>query len=418
MASIENQVLQVLSERGDYAKYREFVPEEIFSPVGRRLLGYVDKFWESYDSEGEIDWNDFALWLKRYAAPKDTHLEAMELMCRATWETEHYGVARDVLNRAVEQDVAEQIEGQLEREEGLDTARIRELVNEVERFRSSDLEKDDLTISTDIEEIIEDSHVSDDGLPFSLDILRKSIGPLRPGDTVFVPARIEVGKTTFLLNQADYMIGNTENTNAVVFSNEEDGNRLMIRLYQIALGWSTKDVLSNPTKAKTEYRRKFGSLDRIKVVHAARLHKREVERAIEKHNPSLVVFNMLSKIQGFGNSRYQNDVDMFLAQGAWMRELANGYNCAALTAWQAGGQAHGKPWIEADDMYGSKTGVPGEADVIIGIGKVENRSEPENHRYIHLAKNKLAGDSKTDERLRHGFFDGIYINEQTGVFYE
>jgi hypothetical protein len=390
----------------------------MLSPVGKRLLKFVDKYWGEYAGESELGWNDLAKWLEHYAAPKDTHLDAMQQLCYVTEDVEVTSTARDILNRAVEKDVTEQIEGHLESSDEVDVVYLRDLIEGLEEFRSRDLTTDKFEVETDIENVLENSHITDDGLPFSLDCLQRAVGPLRPGDTVYVPARPEVGKTTFLVHQTGYMIASTEDTNAVIISNEEDGNRVMIRLYQSVLGWTTKDIINNPAKAKSEYISVMGSLDRVKIVHAAGLHKRDVERVIEKYDPSLVVFNMLSKISGFGSSRVQNDVDVYSAQGVWMRELANGFGCAAMTAWQAGGSAHGKAWVEQDDMYGSKTGIVAEADVILGIGKLVEHGSVENHRYIHLSKNKLPGDSKTDEKLRHGYFDDVYIDTERGRYFE
>lgn len=418
MANLENQVFKLLGDETNHQAFREYVPEDILSPVGRKLLGYVDKWWSEYPNSVEVDWQDFSEWLGYFAAPKDTHLEAMQQLCSVTGGVDYTETARDILNRAVEQDVTERIEGHLSSDDDLDIVYIRDLIEGLEEFRSKDLTADKFEIETDIEQVLKNSHITDEGLPFSLACLQQSVGPLRPGDTVYIPARPEVGKTTFLVHQTGHMMEQTEDTNAIVFSNEEDGNRVMIRLYQSVLNWTTKDILANPANAKVEYEKQMGSLDRVRVIHAAGLHKRDVERVIEKYNPDLIVFNMLSKIGGFGSSKYQNDVDMYSAQGVWMRELANGFNCAAMTAWQAGGSAHGKAWVEQDDMYGSKTGIVAEADVILGIGKLVEHGAVENHRYLHLSKNKLPGDSKTDEKLRHGYFDDVYIDSEKGRYYE
>lgn len=418
MAGIENSIFRILEDRDTYHEYREHLPEETFSPVSRRLLGYIDTYWQRYPEERIIEWESFGEWLSNYAASKDTHLDAMVQLCTTTAKVEAREPARDILNRAVEQDIAEQIEGHIEKDGEINPTYIRGLVEKLEVFKSSDLSASEYEVDTDIENVLRNSHITDEGLEFSLEILQRSVGPLRPGDTMYVVKRPEVGGTSFLVHQTGHMMRNSPESTAVIFSNEEDGNRVMIRLYQSVLGWTTKDILADPAKAKSEYESIMGSLDRIRIVHTSQLHRKDCERAIERYNPDLIVFNMLSKISGFGSSRVQNDVDIYSNQGMWMRELANSYNCAAMTAWQAGGQAHGKAWLETDDMYMSKTGLPAEADLILGIGKVIDTSVPENHRYLHLSKNKLPGSSTTEEALRHGYFDGIYLDTQTGRYYE
>ena len=420
MSNLENKLLNILSDRAEYEKYREYVPEQMLSPVSRRVLGYVDKYWNDYETEAEFDWESFTSWVEHIAS-RDPHIEAIQQVCNVCAECDEKttSVARDILNKAVEKDVAEQIQSQIDAGE-LDLVTIRELISDLESFKSSDLEEGEKNVvSTDIEEVLKNSHITEPGLPFSLECLRMSIGPLRAGDTVFVPARPEVGKTTFLVQQVGYMVQEVEGANAIIFSNEEDGNRVMIRLYQSVLGWTTKDILKDPAKARSEYERKLGDRNRIKVVHSSSLSRKDVEKNIARNTPNVVAFNLLSKIKGFQKySRDQNEVDLYSSQALWMRELANNYNCACMTAWQAGGSAHGKAWVEQDDMYMSKTGVVGEADVIIGIGQRIEPGVPENHRYIHLSKNKLPGDKYTDERFRHGYFDEVYIDTERGRFFE
>lgn len=415
MAGLENEVFKVLGSEEDYKAYREYVPEEILSPVGRRLLEYVDKWYSTF--EAPVDWFSFGSWLRLSAASKDTHLEAMCQLCEITGDVETDGPARDILNRAVERDISEQIEGHLEREEEFDTTLVRGLVDKLEGFRSANLEAERFEVASDIEDVLRDSHVGDDGFPFSLDILRRSVGPIRQGDTIYIAARPEVGKTTFLTHQAGYMMYHTSDTSAVLFANEEDGNRVMLRLYQSVLNWTTKEILDDPATARREYESKMGTLDRVRVIHSSDLHRRDCERIVEKYDPDLVLFNSLYKIKGF-DGRRTSDVEKHEYQARWMREVANRYGCATMTAWWAGGEAHGKAWIEQNDIYMSKTGVVGEADVILGIGKVFDTSVIDTHRFFHPSKNKLPGDSKTEEHLRHGYFDGIYLDAARGRFYE
>lgn len=414
--NIENKLLNVLKNRSDYEKYRHYIPLDYLGPISRRLLGYLDKYWEDYPNETGFDWSDFQVYLDTVGRT-DPHFDAISQVLRTSDSIRSTEAARDVLNKAVERDVSEQIQGILERDT-FDPVAIRELVDDYETFVSSDLDAIPNEVPVELDAVLSHSHINEPGLPFSLLCLQHSVGPLRAGDTVYIPARPEVGKTTFLVHQSGYMMENSEGTNTIIFSNEEDGNRVMLRLYQSVLNWTTKDILADPKKAQQEYINKLGSSDRIRVVHSSTLHRRECERAIAKYDPDLIVFNLLSNIKGFSDKYSQNDVETHEAQGVWMRELANGYGCAAMTGWQAGGHAHGKEWIEQDDMYMSKTGIVGAADVILGIGRRIDPSTPDNVRFLHLSKNKLPGDNNTLEHLRHGYFDEIYLDSERGRYRE
>ena len=63
-------------------------------------------------------------------------------------------------------------------------------------------------------------------------------------------------------------------------------------------------------------------------------------------------------------------------------------------------------------LYGSKTGIQGEADVILMIGCEDNGQDI---RYISIPKNKLPGGPRSVPGLRHGKFE-VNFDHQTGRF--
>ena len=94
----------------------------------------------------------------------------------------------------------------------------------------------------------------------------------------------------------------------------------------------------------------------------------------------------------------------------WARELAKKY-APVITVHQADGSAEGVKWIDMSKLYGSKTGVQGEADAIITIGRLP---EEGNKRYLYVPKNKLDGNNQA---MRNGRFE-IEIVPTLGRFKE
>ena len=431
MKKIENKMLIVLGSRELYSLYREHVPRNALSPTSEIVLGYMDKYWSSFPDETIIDWDDFQVWIATTAGG-DPNVEAIKATCevnstllRTTPSLANgAGVAADIFKATIERyitdELAEISESAKKDATRLDTAEVRallELHDRVEEGVGGDGELDSITVSTELKEILEKTGIETGGLAFSLPCLSLGAGPLRAGDNVVVAARPEVGKTTFLVHQLSYMVKESETASAVIFSNEESGERVALRLYQSVLGWTTKQILDDPAKAEDEYNRALaGDPGRIRIVHGS-LSRRDCERAIEKYKPDIIGINMLQKIGGFRLRKSSNDIELFAAQGIWTREIASGYNLCVLSAWQAGASAQGQAWIEQDDIYQSKTGIVAEADLIIGIGDKLDPMAPEC-RYIHLSKNKLTGDGSSDPRFRHGYFDGISILPEIGQFKE
>ena len=81
---------------------------------------------------------------------------------------------------------------------------------------------------------------------------------------------------------------------------------------------------------------------------------------------------------------------------------------------QADGSAEGQRWLNQSQLYGSKTGVQGEIDVLLMIGKTEEPGH-EEQRFIHVAKNKKPTTGRMDPRVKHGKFI-VDFDEERGRY--
>ena len=66
-------------------------------------------------------------------------------------------------------------------------------------------------------------------------------------------------------------------------------------------------------------------------------------------------------------------------------------NVLAISVTQAGDSADNKAVLDMGDVDYSNTGIPAQADVMIGVG-VTAELEAENRRMFSLPKNKISGD--------------------------
>lgn len=248
-------------------------------------------------------------------------------------------------------------------------------------------------VSSDLEELIEHAY-KEQGLRWRLDGLNKSIGSLRPGDFGFVFARPETGKTTFLASEATCFLDQTENP-IVWFNNEEQGSKVMLRIYQAYFGVPIDKLLSNPRRYKEEFQ--AGPGKHFYLFDSATISKQDVEKTVKALNPRLVIYDQIDKIKGFAADR----PDLMLGQVyQWARELAKN-NHSAIGVCQADGTAEGVRYLTMEHTANAKTAKQAEADFIIGIGKTHDDAQP-YARYLNICKNKLFGDRDTISDLRHG----------------
>jgi len=270
------------------------------------------------------------------------------------------------------------------------------LLTELESPIELEQESENLFVSNRLTELYS-AQITKRGLRWRVQFLNQSLGSLRKGDFGFIFARPETGKTTFLASEVTHMATQlTADDGPVIwFNNEEQGEKVSLRVIQAALGKTVQQLGGNLEEYDREYKRLVG--ERFKLIDRAILDRREVERICEKFKPSLVVFDQIDKIHGFNNDRED------LRLGAiyiWARELAKKY-CPVIGVCQADGTAEGSKWLTMDNVSNAKTSKQAEADWILGIGKTHDPAM-QDVRYFNISKNKLAGDDDSDHALRHG----------------
>jgi len=260
---------------------------------------------------------------------------------------------------------------------------------------------EDPFVSTDLKELYE-QRVLKHGLRWRLRTLNRMLGSLRKGDFGFIFARPETGKTTFLASEISFFAGQLKEEDGPIlwFNNEEDGQKVQLRIFQSTLGLSHLDLFKDIKSSNEEYYNL--TKDKIKIIDSAQTSKSDVERICKKYNPSLIVFDQIDKVKGFDGDREDLRLGGIYI---WARELAKTY-CPVIGVTQADGTAEGKKWLTMDNVSNAKTAKQAEADWILGIGAT-HQDGFEFIRHLHASKNKLDGDEDSDPALRHGKCDVI-----------
>jgi len=262
---------------------------------------------------------------------------------------------------------------------------------------------DTLFITNNLEELFNDS-VKTAGLRWRLQTLNRMLGSLRRGDFGFIFARPETGKTTFLASEiscfAQQLHERVQQTSEQLgpilwFNNEEQGNKVQLRLYQAMLGCDMSALFSDIRGNQQKFLDMGGQ--HIRIFDSASIHKKQIEQLCKELKPSAIILDQIDKIKGFEADRE----DLMLGSiYIWARELAKEY-CPVIAVCQASATGEGKRWLTMDDVANAKTAKQAEADWILGIGKVHSPAE-EYMRHFHLSKNKLVGDVDSVADMRHG----------------
>lgn len=280
-----------------------------------------------------------------------------------------------------------------------DFEKLNTLVSTIDNTEKEDVEQ---LVTTSITEI-HNAKANQPGLTWRCTSLNKALGPLRQGNFGFIFARPETGKTTFLASEVTFM-GDQVDGNILWVNNEQPGTDVVWRCYNAFLGASNNDLLSDLQRAEKAWNDSIGG--KLKFIDNPGITKTQLEAICKKYEPKLIVFDQLDKVYGFDAERY----DLVLkAKYQWARELSKKYG-PVIGVCQAGGTAENKRYLDMTDVDSSYTAKQGEADWIIGIGKI-NDAGFERLRYFSICKNKLPAADGMEPGLRHGKFE-MLINEE------
>ena len=408
---IDLEIVRALSQRDNFVKFKRFIKQESLSREAYDILEWFGEWFKLHKDATEVAYGSFAPYVlvSKMGGAKPERLEIVkqwltELNNEADEDTVSTVIrslatryhANEIASRALavvdgKEDTLEHIEAQL--------TRFHADVGKIEHEES-------YIVSDDIMEMLDEASV--DGYKWRLPCLNEALGDLRQGDLVVVATRPDTGKTTFLSSEATFIAEQMPKEKVVLWlNNEEAGKKVKRRIVQSALGITSIQMFQNREKVRDKWLEKMGRMDKVVLFDKADVSVHDVENLFEKYDVGLIIFDQLWKVHGFEREA-GNEVTRQTMIFNWARELAKKY-APVITVHQADGSAEGIKWIDMSKLYGSKTGVQGEADAIITIGRLP---EEGNKRYLYVPKNKLDGNV---QHLRNGRFE-IEIQPEIGRF--
>ena len=406
---MDYDVLYLCSQsKENLAKYRRYIKPHVVVKETNIILDGMDKYYKTFPTITTFSWDSFSAFLIADQSKRLTDDAIVKLrmtLTKAKTFVPHHA-HEEVIKTLIELDylalIMEECEKVKEGSSDLEHVHIlaTNALKDVERY----IEKDELFVSADLSAIAD--RISSSGYEWRLDVLNRSLGPLRTGNFIIVAARVEVGKTTFLASEVSYLAQQLPKDRPVVWvNNEEESSVVFFRIVQATLGQESKVIIADSTAAMDKYTSLMGgNKDKIRVTKDMN-NIRDLETLFREINPGLIVFDQLDKVDGF---KQDDREDIRLGKiYKWARELARTYG-PVIAASQLSATAvdmKDPPFIGLDALRGSKTDKPGEADVVITLGKYKEPKTPEEEiiRTLNVPKNKLpGGGTKQMESERHG----------------
>ena len=216
-------------------------------------------------------------------------------------------------------------------------------------------------------------------------------GGVVKGTHILIFARPEMGKSMFAINMAAGFA--SQGLKGLYFTNEDPAKVVRNRLLNRLSGMNRYECFDNKEKALSIAKEK--GLGNIAVVDIAPGTPREIEGYISKYNPDWIVVDQVRNLRATDNSGDGGLVHSLESNATAMRNMAKKHDIVVVSVTQAGDSATGKAALTMSDVDSSKTGLPAQVDLMVGMGATEDMNR-QGQRMLSICKNKITGD--------HSFF--------------
>jgi archaellum biogenesis ATPase FlaH len=267
-------------------------------------------------------------------------------------------------------------------------AAIRALVEQYEALLS------DSALTTDLNEVNDDDEMFEfldrkNAIPLApLKLNERAGGGAVPGDHIVIFGRPEAGKSLFCVNMAAGFLKTGHKT--LYIGNEEDLRKTRMRILTNLANCTREQAVAEKAKALRLARDK--GWEQLRMAQPDDASIASVVKLIEKHEPQVLVLDQIRGMTIDGPEGH-NMTQKLSRLGIEVRAILKKYKLVGVSVTQANDRTerHGQeppPWLDMADVDSSRTGLPAQADLLIGIG-ANNEMRMHNTRAISLPKNKL-----------------------------
>lgn len=208
-------------------------------------------------------------------------------------------------------------------------------------------------------------------------------GGLLRGHHVVIFARPEVGKSMFVIN-AMYGFA-LQGLTVLYVGNEDPIDDIVMRTVSRLADMTRHEILDAPERAEEAARAK--GYDNIVFAGLSPGSPKEIEALVTEFKPDVLIVDQLRNLNIGKEDNFTRKLEIAAAQ---VRAIAQRHQLLALSVTQAGDSASDKAVLDMGDVDSSNTGIPAQADVMVGIGMTQE-DEAMGRRVISLPKNKASG---------------------------
>jgi len=383
---MERQILATaLADRGDYITLAKYDVRDTLSDSGQILWDCIADYYKT-----DIDTSQVSITVLKAAIDRKYPKHAV--MFHELVENLPAPSAGNLIHEIVQ---LKKMHVSMELSQAFATSkteRIQELWEEYNLLLAGELEEDDessVLIAPDLVSIMDERSVENrfQMIPPVLNTALEG-GPLR-GHHLVIYAVTDMGKTLFVLN---LVRGFIEQGLTVLYIGNEDPVSDLIERFLTSLSGKDKFAIRNHPKRAQVFADKKG-WERLVWAELTPGTLGEIRMLIEKHKPDVLVVDQIRNLDISTGDRGGNYVLSLQKAAQGMRNFAKKYSLVSVSVTQAADSADGKAILNRGDIDSSNVGIPGTADLMLGIGATAE-DEFNGYRTLSFAKNKVSGNKR------------------------
>jgi len=217
-----------------------------------------------------------------------------------------------------------------------------------------------------------------------MELNKKCKGGAIRGDHIVVFGRPEAFKTGFTVNMVAGFLKTGHS--ALYIGNEEDTYKTRKRIICNLANCTPDQYEAQPERALTLARGR--GLDKLRICHMQPGSIPEIDELLTEVKPDCLI---IDQVRNLHVPKADSMTIKLERLGIEIRALLAKHNCLGVSLTQARDSDTKSAWLTMEEMDSSRTGLPAQADLIIGVGANEELIR-NGQRAISLCKNKLSED--------------------------
>jgi hypothetical protein len=167
--------------------------------------------------------------------------------------------------------------------------------------------------------------------------------------------------------------------------NEDPQDTMLLRLFYRLSGMTKEEITKDPQRASAlADKAGYNNLVYVDLQPGTEL---EIRKLVEEYQPDVLMVDQIRNL----DMKEANKVLSLEKAATMMRNIAKSTPLLAVSITQAADSATGKVFLERGDIDFSNVGIPGTADLMVGIG-ADTEMEMRGQRGLNCCKNKLSGE--------------------------